>query len=383
MPRNPSRAKTPSSMPRVPDTPFRTANQPEAFRALLAFRPYVFTTGIHSPFQAMLARMAGLPCVYMSGYSTALGRLGVADLGFPTLTEMVDNAKYIARAAGIPVIADADDGYGDAKIVQRTVAEFEQVGVAGIHLEDQTLPKRCGHLGGKRVIPVDEAVGKFRAAVDARVNPNFFLIARTDAYGAANARGDGFEESLERGRRYADAGMDMVWPEMPTASRDDAVRWSEAFRETHPDVPLGFNYSSSFRWHEEEDPLTVSELGKLGYRYIFTTLGAIHAEALAVLEYMEGMRRTEERAVFRLERMRRGAPTESHHVLGRFEHFKEIEKRYLPPEEVKARYALSTGFGADGGKLRPTATGGGGSRRNGHGAARAAARGVRSRARRA
>jgi isocitrate/methylisocitrate lyase len=335
----------------VPIVPFRTANQPEAFRRLLADRPYVFTTGIHSPFQAMLARLAGLPCVYMSGYSTALGRLGVADLGFPTMTEMVENARYIARAAGIPVIADADDGYGDCKITQRTVAEFEQAGVAGIHIEDQVMPKRCGHLGGKRVLPIEEAVGKFRAAVDAKVNPNFVIIARTDAYGAANAQGDGFEESLERARRYADAGCDLVWPEMPTASRDDAVRWSEAFRETHPNVPMAFNYSSSFWWHLEGEPLSFADLGNLGFRYLFTTLGAIHAEALSVMEYMQGMAKSEERAVFRLERMRKGAPTESHHVLGRFAHFKEIEAKYLPKGEIASRYANSTGFGAEGKKL--------------------------------
>ncbi|HEV8361234.1 MAG TPA: isocitrate lyase/PEP mutase family protein [Candidatus Thermoplasmatota archaeon] len=340
--------------PSIPQAPFRTAHQPEVFRRLLAERRYLFTTGIHSPFQAYLARLAGLECVYMSGYSTALGKLAVADLGFPTMTEMVENAKYIARAAGIPVIADADDGYGDAKIVQRTVAEFEQVGVAGIHLEDQVMPKRCGHLGGKRVLPLREAVGKFRAACDARANPSFVIIARTDAYGAANSKGDGFEESIARARAYADAGCDMVWPEMPDASRRDAERWADAFRATHPDVPMAFNYSSSFWWHEEPEPLTFRELGDLGYRYIFTTLGAIHAEALSVMAYMQGMAARQEQAVFDLERARKGKVTESHHVLGRFDHFKEVEERYLPQEEVAQRYARSRGFGAAGQRAAPT-----------------------------
>src|ERR671923_683480 len=167
-------------------------------------------------------------------------------MGFLTQTEVTRIASMVASAVGIPIIADADDGYGNALSTMRTVQEYVKTGVAGIHLEDQVFPKRCGHIAGKTVVSFEEALGKYRAAVDTRnrLDPDFVIIARTDAYGAV---GGSLEEAIRRGRAYADAGVDLVWPELSSPDREPAVAFAKALRESHPGLPLAFNYSSSFK----------------------------------------------------------------------------------------------------------------------------------------
>jgi isocitrate lyase len=315
------------------------------FRELLKREPYVYTTGVYTPIQAKIAQMVGLKCVYMSGYSCAVGYLTRADLGFPTMTEMTTWAKYIAGVVSIPVIADADDGYGNALIVMRTVEEFEKAGVAGIHIEDQRFPKRCGHLAGKILLPREEAIGKIRAAVDARSDPDFFIIARTDA---ENAVGGSLEEAIERARFYADAGADMVWAEFATPDRGPVERFAVEFKKAFPEVPMAFNYSSSFKWINVPNPLTFRELGEMGYKFIFITLGAIHAAMYAEWNFMKDLAENQEEAQFRLQRMKVGHPTENHHKMGRFEYFQQLEEKYLPKELVAERYSHSRGFGAKG-----------------------------------
>src|SRR5262249_36528622 len=154
----------------------------QTFRALLRREPYVFTGGIYSPPDAQMAQRVRMKAIYMSGYSVAMLN-GWPDMGFLTMTEMTRTAAMIASAVQMPIIADADDGYGSALNTMRTVAEYVRTGVAGIHLEDQEYPKRCGHIAGKTVVSRAEAVGKFRAAVAERdrLDRDFVLIARTDA----------------------------------------------------------------------------------------------------------------------------------------------------------------------------------------------------------
>lgn len=154
---------------------------------------------------AVIAERVGFEAVYMTGHGTAATLLGKADVGLTTMTEMVTNARYIASAVSVPVIADADAGFGNPINVWRTVQEYERAGVAAIHIEDQQLPKKCGLFEGKKVIPRDDAVAKFRAAVDARSDPDFVIIARTDALAL-----NGWEDTIERVRSYADAGADMI-----------------------------------------------------------------------------------------------------------------------------------------------------------------------------
>src|SRR5687768_15170661 len=211
------------------------------FRTLMNEEEYVFTGGVYSPLDAQIAERVGLKAIYLSGYSVAMAN-GYPDMGLLTMTEVARTAAMVANAVELPVIADADDGYGNALSTIRTVQEFVKTGVAGIHLEDQRFPKRCGHIAGKTVVDFDEAIGKYRAAVDTRnrLDPDFVIIARTDAYGAV---GGSMEEAIRRGRAYADAGVDLVWCELSNASREPAVQFAKAMRQTHPNLPLAFNYS--------------------------------------------------------------------------------------------------------------------------------------------
>jgi isocitrate lyase len=313
------------------------------FRQLLRDEPYVFTAGVYSPLDAQIAERVGLKSVYMSGYSVALLN-GWPDMGFLTMTEMTRTASMIASAVRVPVIADADDGYGNALSTMRTVQEYVKTGVAGIHLEDQRFPKRCGHIAGKTLVSREEAIGKYRIAVAERnrLDPDFVIIARTDAFGAV---GGSMEEAVWRGRAYADAGVDLVWSELSSSDRGPAIAFAEAMRKSHPRLPLAFNYSSSFRWHQDSQPLRFRELGELGYKFIFITIFGAHAATYGVWNAMEDLVRNEEEAQWALERMKKGHPTESHHEMARVPYFKELEKQYIP--DTEARYRASDGFGEE------------------------------------
>jgi isocitrate/methylisocitrate lyase len=310
-------------------------NPGTTFRELLRTEPYLFTGGVYSPLDAQIAERVGMKSIYLSGYSMALAS-GWPDMGFLTQTEVTRIGAMVASAVEIPVIADADDGYGNALSTIRTVQEYVRSGVAGIHIEDQVFPKRCGHIAGKTIIPLDQAVGKYRAAVDTRdgLNPDFVIIARTDAYGAV---GGSLDEAIRRGRAYADAGVDLVWPELSSPDREPAVAFARAMRESHPDLPLAFNYSSSFKWHRDPNPFTFAELGELGYKFIFITLFAAHAGMYAVWNAMEELVRDQEQAQWRLEKTKVGHPTESHHVMARVSHFQELEKRYIPGSDERIK----------------------------------------------
>src|SRR5712671_6537603 len=164
-------------------------------RELLDSGQTIVAPGAFDPLSARLVEEAGFPAVYMTGFGTSAALLGRPDVGLLTMTEMAGNAGRIAACVDIPVIADADTGYGNPLNVMRTVALYEAAGVAGIHIEDQVAPKKCGHMEGKQVIPAEEMAQKLRAAVRARRDPDFVLIARTDARAVL-----GLEEALRRGR---------------------------------------------------------------------------------------------------------------------------------------------------------------------------------------
>jgi isocitrate lyase len=305
------------------------------FRELLKDEDYLFTGGVYSPLDAQIAQSAGMKSIYLSGYSMALAN-GWPDMGFLTMTEVTRIASMVASAVSIPIIADADDGYGNALTTQRTVQEYMKTGVAGIHIEDQIFPKRCGHIAGKTIIGREGAIGKYRAAVDTRnrLDPDFVLIARTDAYGAV---GGSMEEAIWRGRAYADAGVDLVWAELSNSSSEPAIQFAQAMRKTHPNLPLAFNYSSSFKWSSDPNPLSFHELGDIGYKFIFITLYAAHAGMYAVWNAMEDLAKNQEEAQWTLERTKAGHPTESHHVMARVSHFQELEKRFIPGSEDRIK----------------------------------------------
>src|SRR5690348_9004959 len=180
-------------------------------RRLLTGPDLLVAPGAYDALSARLIAQAGFSLVYMTGLGTAASVLGQPDVGLLTMSEMLSRAASLAAISGdLPLIADADTGYGNPINVRRTIREYERAGVAGLHIEDQVWPKKCGHMEGKQVIPIDEMVQKIRAAVDARQDPDFLIIARTDA-NAVN----GFEDALLRGRAYRVAGADVIFIEAP------------------------------------------------------------------------------------------------------------------------------------------------------------------------
>jgi 2-methylisocitrate lyase-like PEP mutase family enzyme len=181
--------------------------QARALRALLNRQGMIIAPGAYDGITAKFIEQAGFPAVYMTGAGTAAA-FGYPDFGLVTMTEMAGNAGNIARAVEIPVIADADTGYGNELNVTRTVQEYEIRGVAGLHIEDQVSPKRCGHLDGKEIVSREEFVAKIRAAVAARRDPDFVVIARTDSRAVA-----GFDEAIERANLALEAGADMAFVE--------------------------------------------------------------------------------------------------------------------------------------------------------------------------
>ena len=178
-------------------------------RALLAADDIVRAPGVYDGITAKLSEQAGFPAVYMTGAGTSMS-LGYPDFGLITQTEMVANAAVIARTVAVPVIADADTGYGNELNVTRTVNEYERAGIAAIHIEDQVMPKRCGHLEGKEIVPLAEYVAKIRAAAAARMDPDFVIIARTDANAVT-----GFEDAIARANAALANGADVAFVEAP------------------------------------------------------------------------------------------------------------------------------------------------------------------------
>lgn len=184
-------------------------------RRLLEAPELLVAPGVAECVGARLVAEQGFDALYMTGAGTTASRLGMPDVGLLGVTEMADNAGRIADAADLPLIADADTGYGGPINVRRTIQCYERAGVAGVHMEDQDWPKRCGHLAGKTLIPAEEMCAKVRAAVDARSDPDFIVIARTDAIAV-----EGFEAALDRAKAYEEAGADVLFVEAPTTMEE-------------------------------------------------------------------------------------------------------------------------------------------------------------------
>ncbi len=246
-------------------TPRRT------LRTLVEKKQGLVVPGAYDGISARLVQQAGFPAVYMTGYGTAASRLGLPDLGFAGLAEMADHARNIAAVVDVPLIADADTGYGNALNVRRTVQTYEAAGVAALHIEDQITPKRCGHLSGHQVIPRGEFAGKIRAAVEARRDPDLLVIARTDGISAV-----GFDEALRRGEAAAEAGADVLFIEAP---RDEAQveRVARAF-----DTPLLYNYAPGGR----SPLLPFRQLRELGYAIILLPVDTLLVGVQAIRAFL-------------------------------------------------------------------------------------------------
>jgi 2-methylisocitrate lyase-like PEP mutase family enzyme len=204
----------------------------------------------------------------MTGFGSSAGYLGRPDVGLMTMDEMVGNARRIVDAVGIPVIADADTGYGNPINVIRTVQAYERAGVAAIHIEDQVAPKKCGHMDGKQIIPRDEMAAKVRAAADARRSTDFMLIARTDARAV-----EGLDAAIERGRLYRESGADILFIEAPQTV--DEIR---AVAAAFPGVPLLFNYAEGGKTPAVEH----SMLAELGFAIVIFPISTLLAATQAM-----------------------------------------------------------------------------------------------------
>lgn len=241
------------------------------FRKLLAQPGIITAPGAYDCLTASIIQQAGFPAIYMTGAGTSVARLGYPDLALATMSEMLSNASDIVSVVDVPVIADADTGYGGILNIQRTVRQYERSGVAAIHIEDQESPKRCGHLDNKRVIPAEDMVQKIRAAVDARTDPDFTIIVRTDALAVT-----GWDDSMRRCEDYIKAGADVLFVEA-LRTPEEAERAAKSL-----DVPLLYNYVETGK-----SPLIpASELEALGFKIVIFPVSALLTICRVVTDLM-------------------------------------------------------------------------------------------------
>jgi 2,3-dimethylmalate lyase len=248
-------------------------NTTTRLRALIESKRMVLAPGAHDAFSAKLVEAAGFEAVYMSGFGTAASSLGIPDIGLLTMTEMVENAARIAGAVDIPVIADADTGYGNHLNVARTVREYQRAGVAAIQIEDQVAPKRCGHMEGHTLIAAEDMAAKIRAAVKARGESDVVIIARTDAISAS-----GFEEAIRRGNLYRRAGADLLFIEAPTTLKQLAL------------IPRSVDGPTMVNLAPKTPVLSLTEYERLGYALAIYPLVSINCLYASLKEELERLR---------------------------------------------------------------------------------------------
>ena len=249
----------------------------QRLRDLIATGVPVQAPGAADPLAARLVERTGFPAVYMTGFGATAVRLGEPDLGLLTQTEMAEHARNMVRAVGVPVIADADNGYGGPSNIERTVREYLQAGVAALHLEDQLGPKRCGHMAGVKLMDPVLAARHIEAAIEARGDADMLILARTDALGVL-----GMDEAIARVERYQDAGADMLFV-------DGVKRISEAEeiakRVSGPKV-------LSLVAGSEAEQLTIDDIRELGFSLVFYSLDTLFAATKAISDALQSLRTT-------------------------------------------------------------------------------------------
>ena len=246
----------------------------QRLRKLMA-KGLVAAPGIYNALTAKMTQEAGFSAVYLTGFGTAAANRAFPDIGLLTMSEMLDIIRAVTAAAEIPLIADGDTGYGNALNVRRTVQEYERAGAAAIHIEDQVWPKRCGHMEGKQVIPAGEMAAKIRAALDARKDQSFVVIARTDALAV-----EGWAGAIDRLHTYAEAGADVVF--MDGQSQEDHVR----------DLPPLFAKPSMINLGPLTPSLSIEELQDIGYRLAVYPAACLGPAVQAVTQALEQFRQS-------------------------------------------------------------------------------------------
>jgi 2-methylisocitrate lyase-like PEP mutase family enzyme len=252
-------------------------NGPKKLRELMDKKDIILAPGAYDALSARIVEAVGFDAVYMTGFGTAASLLGYPDVGLVTMSEMVDNARRIVEAVNIPVIADADTGYGNPINVIRTVQAYEDAGVAGIHIEDQVFPKKCGHISGKQVVPKDDMVEKIAAARDAKGNKDFLIIARTDAIAV-----EGIESAIERAKEYYKAGADMIFVEAP-----ENIEHIRLVARELKGIPLLFNWAEG----GTTPPVDLNMLRELGFKIVIFPISTLLSATKAMMKVLESIKK--------------------------------------------------------------------------------------------
>jgi 2-methylisocitrate lyase-like PEP mutase family enzyme len=290
----------------------RAARPRPTLRRLLQGDGIIVAPGAYDMLSALLIEQAGFPCLYLTGNGQAASALGLPDLGMITLAEMAERLRRTTATVGIPVIVDADDGYGNLLMLQRAVREFEAAGASAIQLEDQASPKKCGHELGREVVPVEDMIARLRAAVDARADPHTLLIARTDARTT-----HGLVEAIRRGRIYAEHGADVVFVESPESEEE----FAEIARSI--DAPLLANMVETSR----SPYLPWQRLQQLGFKIAIYPGSAFLAAARAVQDVLRAIHDHGSAAPL-LERM---MTLKQYHDVLHFQEYAALERGYRAP----------------------------------------------------
>lgn len=249
----------------------------EALRDLVAMPEVVSAPGAYDTLTARLVERAGFPAIYMTGFGATVARLGLPDLGFMTQTEMTGHARDMVRGTIVPIIADADTGYGGVNNLHRTIQEYVQAGVAAVHIEDQMLPKKCGQLGGIRLEEPDANVRRLKAAIAARGDSGMMIIARTDALGVL-----GIDAALDRAKAYADSGVDMVFVDgVKTIAQAEAIGRG-----------LDFPRVLSIVDGNETAKLTTKDAQDMGFSLVFHALSTLLSASHAVSRTLASLKST-------------------------------------------------------------------------------------------
>jgi 2-methylisocitrate lyase-like PEP mutase family enzyme len=296
------------------------------FRAILARGELVVAPGVYDGYSARLVEAAGFETAATSGAAVSNSILGIDDIGVMDMTENLSHCRKIAAAINIPLTADADTGYGNPVNVYYTVQKFEQAGLAGINIEDQVHPKRCGHMPGKEVVPLEEMVKKIEAACMARCNDDFMIIARTDALAI-----EGIEGTLDRVRAYVAAGADMIFPDA-ARTEDDIRRIVDAAR-----IPVTINMGFGIRARPTTPLIPLPDLARMGVRRVSLPRMLPAAAIMGMTRALDCMK----------ESMRTGVPADRPDLavgiddimkLMDYETMRELEAKLLRVEALEAKY---------------------------------------------
>jgi carboxyvinyl-carboxyphosphonate phosphorylmutase len=294
-----------------------TTGMAARFRQALHGKSIVQAPSVYDCLSAKIAEQAGFPAIHMGGSASSASVLGMPDLGFMTLSEMVEHARNIVAAVNIPVLVDADTGHGNALNVMRTVREFERAGAAALHLEDQAMPKKCGHFDGKVLISADEMVGKIEAAVEARRDPDFTIVVRTDAMERL-----GIEETIARANAYVRAGADCIYVE--------AMRTVDEMRRIREEVPgplvATMMEGGKTPW------FTAAQLQELGFSLVIYPISACMAAACILRKFMRELKDSGTTQEFWRKEDLHMTFAEMFDILG-YSNLKEYERRFLVSDD--------------------------------------------------